>query len=85
MASHKVKVGIPKREQWPTYWLLQKEYSPGVYDLEVDDQQLQELKSDPVALLAEIDGVSTSANGEPMPVAAASTASTKPVATKGAR
>lgn len=80
MANHKVKITIPKRDQWPTYWVLQKEYSPGLYELEVDDKQLDELKGDPVAFLAEVDGASINSG----PTEVVPPVTSKPTA-KGAR
>lgn len=66
-STHKVRIAIPKRAQWPTYWLFQKEYRPGVYDLEIDDAQLFELKGDPVAVLAELDGKTVDGDAMPTP------------------
>lgn len=51
-AKHNVFITVPKRRDWPSYWCLQKEFQPGSYQLEVTDQQLAELKEDPVIVLS---------------------------------
>lgn len=52
MAKQKVFVTVPKRKDWPSYWFLRKEFAPGSYELEVDDDQLERLKADPVIVLS---------------------------------
>lgn len=67
MTTHKVKLYAPKREQWPSCWAIQREFVPGIHDVEVDDKQLAELRDDAVVKLVEVDGKPVAGEAMPTP------------------
>lgn len=49
----KVKIEIPSRKNFGGYWLFQRYFEAGVHEIEVTEAQLEELKRDAVAKLAQ--------------------------------